>query len=148
MPSVQRFLELSPARQALVRILQAINFGELQGIEVRDADPIFDGASVVILDVKLDKEDVPRTELDLPDFALSMEVLRLMSRLDELKNATIQRLEVRAGIPRRLVFESRLLDALETVQTPLHGLMIVFRDSVRRAGAAGAPCGGFLNQTR
>jgi hypothetical protein len=39
--------------------------------------------------------------------ALSAEVLRLMSWLDELKSGTIQRLEVRAGIPRRLVFESR-----------------------------------------
>jgi hypothetical protein len=35
-------------------------------------------------------------------------VVHLLSRLDELKNGTIQRLEVRAGIPRRLVFETRL----------------------------------------
>jgi len=32
--------------------------------------------------------------------------------LDELKNGTIQRLEVRAGIPRRLLFASRLLEVL------------------------------------
>jgi hypothetical protein len=112
MPGLKRLLQLSPARQALVRILQAINFGELQGIHIRDADPIFDGDSVVIVDAKLDKEEVPRPELDLADFALSAEVLRLMSRLDELKSGTIQRLEVRAGIPRRLVFELRLLEAL------------------------------------
>ena len=64
----------------------------------------------MILDAKLDKEEVPRPELDLADFALSVEVSRLMSRLDQLKNGTIQRLEVRAGIPRRLVFESRFLE--------------------------------------
>jgi len=90
--------------------MQEVNFGELQGIQVRDADPILDGTSVVILDAKLDKEEVPRPELDLADFALSVEVSRLMSRLDQLKNGTIQRLEVRAGIPRRLVFESRFLE--------------------------------------
>lgn len=44
-----------------------MNFGELQGIQVRNADPIFDGASVVILDTKLDKEEVPRPELTLAD---------------------------------------------------------------------------------
>ena len=112
MPEARRFSQLSPARQELVRILQAVNFGELQGIHVQDADPIFDGTSVVILDAKLDKEEVPRPELDLADFALCSEVLRLMSRLDELKNGTMQRLEVRAGIPRRLVFELRLLEPL------------------------------------
>lgn len=112
MSEAQRFLQLSPGRQALVRILQAINFGELQGIEVRDADPIFDGRSRLILDAKLDKEEIPRRELDLPDFALSTEVLRLMSRLDQVKNGTIQRLEVRAGLPRRLVFESQLAELM------------------------------------
>src|SRR5271156_3188746 len=117
MPAVQRFSQLSPARQTLVRILQAANFGELQGIPVRDGDPIFDGTPLVILDAKLDKEEAPRPELDLADFALSAEVLRLMSRLDELKNGTIQRLEVRAGIPRRLVFESRLLGATGNSQS-------------------------------
>jgi hypothetical protein len=102
-----RLWHLSPARQTLVRMLQAVNFGELQSIQVRESDPVFDGATVVILDVKLDKEDGTRPELDLADFGLSAEVLRLMSRLDELKNGTIQRLEVRAGTPRRLVFETR-----------------------------------------
>jgi hypothetical protein len=113
MPQVLRFAQLSPARQTLVRVLQATNFGEIQGIHVEDADPIFDGGSVVVLDAKLDREEEPRPELDLADFGLSAEVLRLMSRLDELKNGNIQRLEVRAGIPRRLIFESRLLSIHE-----------------------------------
>jgi hypothetical protein len=108
MPEARRFSELSSARQALVRILQAVNFGELEGIQVQNADPILDATSVVILDAKLDKEESPRPEIDLADFALSAEVLRLMGWLDDLKNGTIKRLEVRAGIPRRLVFESRL----------------------------------------
>ena len=110
-PKTLRFSQLSPARQALVRIFQALNFGEIQGVRVRDADPIIDRASVAVFDAKLEKEEVPRPELDLADFELRAEVSSLMSLLDELKNGTIQRLEVRAGIPRRLVFESRLLEA-------------------------------------
>ena len=88
--------------------MQAVNYGELQGIRVRDADPVFDRASTVIVDAKLDKEEIPRRELDLLDFELSAEVVRLMIRLDELKSGTIQRLEIRAGMPRRLVFEKLL----------------------------------------
>src|ERR1700726_520863 len=105
---VRRFSQLSPARQALVRFLQVVNFGEIQGVRVMDADPMFDDACVVVIDAKLDKEEVPRPGLDLADFELRAEVGRLMSRLDELRNGTIQRLEVHAGLPRRLVFESRL----------------------------------------
>jgi hypothetical protein len=110
MPSVQRFSQLSPERQALVRILQAVNFGEIRDVHIRDGNPISDDASVVLLDAKLDTEENPRSELHLGDFELRAEVGRLMSRLDELKDGTIRRLEVRAGIPRRLVFESRLRD--------------------------------------
>jgi hypothetical protein len=107
MSSVQRFSQLSPERQALVRILQALNFGEIRDVNVRDGNPVSDLASVVLLDTKLDSEEAPRSELSLADFELRAEVVRLMSRLDELGNGTIRCLEVRAGIPRRLVFETR-----------------------------------------
>jgi hypothetical protein len=56
-----RFSQLSPARQALVRACQAVNFGEIQGVLVRDAEPVFgEPAPVVVIDVKLDKADEPR----------------------------------------------------------------------------------------
>jgi hypothetical protein len=114
MPKIQRFLQLSPARQALVRLFQAVNFGEIQDVHVRDADPIFDQASVVVLSVRFDRKEVPRPELGLADFDLPVEVCRLISLLDELKDGTIQRLEVRAGIPHHLVFETRVSTVLVT----------------------------------
>lgn len=82
--------------------------GELwrdQGYPVRNAIPIFDRASVVIVDVKLDRAEVPRPELGLADFTIPVEIRRLVSLLDELKDGSIQRLELQAGIPRRLIFE-------------------------------------------
>jgi hypothetical protein len=121
MPSVQRFSQLSPERQALVRILQAVNFGEIRDVHIREGNPIADDASAVLLDAKLDAEEIPRPELHLDDFELRAEVGRLMSRLDELKDGTIRRLEVRAGIPRRLVFESRLRDIRGAERQPGRG---------------------------
>jgi len=108
MPQIRRFSQLSQARQVLVRLCQVVNFGEIQGIDVRNADPIFDPASVVVFDARLDKEELPRSEVHLADFELRGEVCRLLFFLDELKDGTIQRLEVRAGAPHRLVFESRI----------------------------------------
>ena len=109
-PSVPRTLsELSPARQALVRLCQRLNFGLIPSISIRDADPVFDPNKVVVLfDEKLDVNDAPRPESELTDFDLAAEQCRLMTRLDGIGNGTIERIEVRGGIPRRVVFESSL----------------------------------------
>jgi len=89
-------------------MMQAVNFGELQCILVKDGDPIFADGSAVIVDVKLDKEESSRPQLALEDFELTIEIVRLLSRLDDLTNGTIKSLEVRAGIPRRLLLEMRM----------------------------------------
>ena len=105
MQGARRFSQLSTSRQTLVRVMQALNFGELHGIRVAQGEPVLDQSSVII-DSKLDKDEAPRPESKLTDFELTVEVLRMMSQLDEVRNGTIQRLEVRAGIPRRLVYET------------------------------------------
>jgi len=107
-PQVRRFSQLSPARQALVRLCQRLNFGLIQSIAVRDADPVFDPGNVVLVDEKLDGNGSSRPEAELRDFELAVELCRLMSRLDEIRDGRIERLEIRGGIPRRVVFESRL----------------------------------------
>lgn len=107
MSSPLRFLDLSPARQALVRLCQTINHGSIEHLKVEKGEPVFDPAPVVLKDVKLDSDEAPRPELALPDFALSDEVLRLMNRLDEIKYGLVRRVEVRAGIPRRILVESK-----------------------------------------
>ena len=100
-----RFCQLSPPRQHLVRLFQSINYGYLQDLEVRDCEPIFSGCGpIVLVDVRLDSKELPRDELALADFALSAEVCRLMSLLD-LENGRISKIEVRAGIPRRITME-------------------------------------------
>jgi hypothetical protein len=98
-----RFSDLSPARKALVRLCQTINHGSIEDLKVEHAEPIFDPAPVVLKDVKLDSDEGPRPELSLADFAVSDEVFRLISLLEEIKCGTVRRVEVRAGIPRRMV---------------------------------------------
>jgi hypothetical protein len=107
-----RFAQLSPARQTLVRLLQTINYGQIQRVSVLGGDPIFEPAPVVVIDAKLYRDDGPRPELALTDFVLRDDVRRLMARLDDAESGTIQRIEVRAGLPRRVVVESRLTGPL------------------------------------
>ena len=107
-----RFSQLSPARQALVQMCQALNFGQIQGLRLREAEPVLNPPPVVLVETRLDLADEPRSEIELKDFELPAELCRLMARLDEIKNGTIARLEVRGGLPRRLVFESPLPEVL------------------------------------
>ena len=111
MSVVQRFSELSAARQVLVRVLQSLNFGQIQGLALRAGEPIFDPATAVLVDVKLDVDEGSRPEADLTDFLLQDEVRRLMARLDGIQDGMIERIEVRAGIPRRVIFERHLTEA-------------------------------------
>lgn len=107
-----RFSQISAPRQVLVRLCQSVNFGQICSLEVRDSDPVFNPPPQVLVDVKLDSDEELRPEINLIDFALPAEVCRLLDRLDKLKNATIERVEVRAGIARRVVFRVRLTEAL------------------------------------
>lgn len=112
-PSLRRFSQLSVPRQGLVRLCQATNYGQIHHLEIRDGDPVLSPPPLVLADIKLDSDEEPRTELDLTDFVLRDEVCRLMDRFDQLKNAKIARLEVKTGVPRRMVVESRPLCGLK-----------------------------------
>jgi hypothetical protein len=108
---VSRLSELSAPRQALVRLCQSINYGQLLDLHIRDREPVFSPPPVVLLDVKLDTDSGQRSESELTDFALRDEVCRLLDRIDDIGTGWIQRVEVRAGIPRRVVIQAKLGEA-------------------------------------
>ena len=102
------FSQLSPARQLLVRLCESINYGYIQDLIIKDAQPVLDADPVVLLDIKLDSEEHPRDEFASADFLLGAETIRLMALLDQIINGKVSKLEVRAGIPRRIIFEHRI----------------------------------------
>src|ERR1700676_2701016 len=113
-----RFSQLSPARQALVRLCQAINYGRVQELYLRNREPIFIPAPTLLVDVKLDQDETPRPEVQLADFEVAEEVRRLLLQLDEMKDGIIDKIEVRGGLPRRIVFALPLPDELNLSPNP------------------------------
>jgi hypothetical protein len=107
----QRLSELSAPRQALVRLCQSIDYGQILALRVRDREPSFSPPPTLLLDVKLDEDCGGRPEAELVDFTLCAEVCRLLDRLDRLHTGCIQRIEVRAGVPRRVFIEAKLTEA-------------------------------------
>jgi hypothetical protein len=65
---------------------------------------------MLLLDVRLDTDCASRAESELADFELCDEVCRLLDRLDKIQDGRIQRIEVRAGIARRVLIEAKLTE--------------------------------------
>ena len=102
-----RFSDLSGHRQQLVRLCQATNYGQIQGLELRDGEPVVDPEPIVWIDVKLGVDEGARPEPHSADFTLQNEICGLMAGLDQIHNGVIDKIEIRAGIPRRLFFRRR-----------------------------------------
>ena len=96
---------LSPQRRCLVNKMQWINHGFVEGLQFRDSDPLTDSISRVVTDVKLGSNDGPRPELNLDDFLLKTEVIKLFAYFDGLKSGTILRIEIQHGLPFRMQVE-------------------------------------------
>jgi len=107
-----RLSDLTASQQRLVRLCQAIDYGQILELRVVGGEPTFDPPPLVVLEVKLDSEDGSRWEVGLDDFALSEEVRRLVVRLGRVSTGRIQRIEIRAGLPRRILIEAQLNEVI------------------------------------
>ena len=109
---IPRLSELSSPRQALVRLCQSIDYGQILELQVRNGEPVFDPAPTLLLDIKLDTDCGGRPESELADFTLCDEVCRLLDRIDEMQVGRIQQIQVRAGIARRILIEAKLTETV------------------------------------
>jgi hypothetical protein len=103
-----RLSQLSPERQALVRLCQTIDHGSIEDLDVRQSEPVFDPFPVMLKDVKLDVDEGFRPEIALADFEVTHHVNRLCRLLDKMAAGRIRRIEVRGGLPRRILVEIKL----------------------------------------
>lgn len=97
---------LSRNRQRLVEAMQQLNFGRIEGLEIRGGEPRFSPAPRVIQEIKIGSGDNgARPELGREDFALKASVIELFEHFDGLCDGTIAVVEVRYGLPFRVIVE-------------------------------------------
>ena len=101
-----RIEELSPAKQRLLRLFQAINFGRIEELEIRNGEPEFSPPPHVFVELKLDAADGPRPESHLDRFPLRSQVERFFAQIARLNDGAIEVIEVRHGLPFRMVIEA------------------------------------------
>jgi hypothetical protein len=96
---------LSPNRRLLIEAMQQLNFGRIEELHVRAGDPSFSRPPRLIQDIKLGGENSPRPELGLEDFVLRSTVVDMFDHFDRIRDGVIAMIEVRHGLPFRLVVE-------------------------------------------
>ena len=90
---------VSAARRRLIELMQQINFGRIEGLFVRNGEPALDPPPKVFLEVKFGGENGPRPEAIVGDFALKAQVVELLNHFDRLKDARIDVLTIKHGLP-------------------------------------------------
>lgn len=94
---------LSPARRRLLELFQQVNFGRVEQLPVVNGEPQLDPPPRVVREIKFGGENGPRPELGASDFVLKSQVVELFRFFDQLGNGTIDAIEVKHGLPFRMI---------------------------------------------
>jgi hypothetical protein len=99
---------LSPDRRRLVEAMQVLNFGRIENLKISAGEPTFIPAPRMIEEVKIGSlEAGPRPELARQDFKLRSSVIELFEHFDRIHDGVIASIEVRHGLPSKLILERK-----------------------------------------
>ena len=101
--SAGTFGSLSPARRRLIAGMQRNPFSRIENLGVTGGDPEFGPSTRWIAETKLGVTDGARSEAGLTDFVLKREHADLFAQFDVIGTGDILTLEVRAGLPFRII---------------------------------------------
>jgi hypothetical protein len=100
---------LSTPQKRLLEIMQKMNFGRIEGLVIRAGEPAFSPPPRIVKDVKLGAPDNgARPELESADFTLKREHIELFENLRRFGDGTIESIEIKSGLPFRLMVEERM----------------------------------------
>lgn len=94
--------DLSACRKDLLELMQRVNFGRIEGLNVDKGDPVLDPRPSIVREHRFSGENGPRPELGSPDFQLKQQVIELFALLDQIGDGVIETLEVKHGLPFRV----------------------------------------------
>jgi hypothetical protein len=103
--TVRMFGDLNTDRRLLVSAMQKNPFSRIENLQIKNGNPVFGPATRWTAETKLGSADSERQEVALPNFALKRELIELFSQFDVMGNGVILVLEVRAGLPFRIIRE-------------------------------------------
>lgn len=98
---------LSEARCRLVELLQNLNFGRIEGLQVKAGEPSFEPAPRIVRKLKIGGENGPRRETALPDFWLKQQTIEMLEAIAGIGDGHVLTIEVKNGLAFSLEIEHR-----------------------------------------
>ena len=93
---------LTPARKRLIELMQEINYGRIERLEVRDGEPVFDPPPTMLRLFLFGKDNRPNASRGNDGFALKKKVARLFEDFERERSLSIQELVIEDGLPVRM----------------------------------------------
>ena len=90
---------LKPGQARLIELMQALNFGRVEELQVRGGQPFFDPRPRVIQKVKIGADNTARPEFLSADFRLKNGIVELLAMIERLRDGEVRSIEVRCGLP-------------------------------------------------
>ena len=90
---------LTPGQTRLVELMQSLNFGRIEALQIRDGQPIFDPPPRVVQKVKIGADNNSRVEVEYADFRLKLGVIELLDAIGKLREGEVRAIEIRFGLP-------------------------------------------------
>lgn len=95
--------QLSVPRQQLLKLMQRMYFCRIKNLRIIQGEPILDPWPEVIQDIKLDGDNNSRQESQLCNFELKPQHRELLNCFDSVHEGTISQIDVRHGLPCRVL---------------------------------------------
>ena len=102
---VMKKKELSDKKRQLLKLMQTINFGRIEGLTIRGGAPLLTPPPRVVREFKFGGENGQRPEATKHDFTLKMEVCELFAQLVAMGDGLVISLEIKHGLPFRMTIE-------------------------------------------
>ena len=106
MNNCQMKSSLDATEKWLVEVMQNLRFGRIEGLHVKDGEPLRYPAPMFVRSRKFTRSSDARTAQDR-DFALKAQVSWLLSEIAEVGNGVIRSVTVQDGLPVLVDWESR-----------------------------------------
>jgi hypothetical protein len=97
-----RMQSMSPARRRLTDLMSEIGFGQIEGLVVQRGEPQFQPMPRVIREIKFGERETTQAGMSA-DAAPKRHVIELFAALAKVGDGIIERLEIRHGLPFRMV---------------------------------------------
>lgn len=94
---------LSAPRQQLLQIMQQLPFGIIENLVIRGKEPSLSPPPKITKEIKLGVDAPTRLAPGDADFALKRAVTDLFEHFDRLSDGSVVTIEVRHGLPARLI---------------------------------------------